>query len=60
MREIFQDEAGEWRFRVKGGNGEKVATSEGYTRSADAERGLEDLHRILDETRGQPVRHVPR
>lgn len=58
MTEIFQDEHGEWRFRVKGRNGEVVATSEGYTRSADAERGLNDLRRILDETRDQAPRWV--
>lgn len=51
MIEIFHDENGEWRYRVKGRNGEIVATSEGYTRPDDAERGAGDLHRILDDCR---------
>lgn len=41
--EYFEDEAGEYRFRIKGGNGEKMVTSEGYTRKADAKRGFRDL-----------------
>lgn len=54
MTEIFQDEAGGWRFRVKGRNGEIVATSESYTRALDAERGLKTLTRILTaRSRGQ-------
>lgn len=47
MIEIWQDAAGEWRFTVKGKNGEVVVTSEGYTREADAKRGVETLKRIL-------------
>ena len=57
MPEIFRDDAGEWRYRIKGRNGEIMATSEGYTRPQDAERGLADLRRVLNETAGQaPVR----
>jgi uncharacterized protein YegP (UPF0339 family) len=43
MKELFLDEQDQWRFRVKGRNGEILATSEGYTRKHDAERGLETL-----------------
>lgn len=35
---IFQDRAGEWRWTLYGGNGEAVATSEGYTTKYSAER----------------------
>lgn len=57
MIEIFQDEAGEWRFRIKGRNGEIMATSEGYAREADALRGYSDLSRfILGAVNIQPVR----
>jgi uncharacterized protein YegP (UPF0339 family) len=49
MIEIFKDEAGEWRYRVKGRNGEIMATSEGYGRKADARRGLNDLRALLRE-----------
>lgn len=52
MTEIFQDKHGEWRFRIKGHNGEIMATSEGYTRPHDARRGLDDLRAILDSTVG--------
>lgn len=45
--EIFKDAAGEWRFHVKGDNGEIVATSEGYTRLADATRGYTTLRRLM-------------
>jgi uncharacterized protein YegP (UPF0339 family) len=50
--EIFRDQAGEWRFRVRGGNGETVATGEGHGSPADAERSLATLRRILRDTNG--------
>lgn len=40
--ETFKDTDGEWRWRLKGANGEIVATSEAYTRQADAVRGIND------------------
>lgn len=46
---IFQDAAGEWRFNVKGANGEIVAQSEGYTTRRGCERGLQALQRIVVE-----------
>ena len=36
-----------WYYVVKANNGEVVATSEMYTRKADAERGVEDLWSII-------------
>lgn len=56
--EIYKDEAGEFRFRVLGGNGEIVATGEGYTTPNDAERGLATLRRILRDTNGEIARRV--
>lgn len=41
--QTFTDAGGERRYRILGGNGEIMATSEGYTRDQDAERGLRDL-----------------
>lgn len=39
--QIFQDKSGEYRWRLKAGNGQIVATSgEGYTDKAAAERGV--------------------
>lgn len=49
MIEIYQDQAGEWRFRVKGKNGEIVAQGEGYTTKHDAMRGYETLVRIVTD-----------
>lgn len=45
--ELFEDSAGEWRFRVKGGNHEIVATSEGYVDKHGARRGYETLFNIM-------------
>lgn len=47
MIEIFQDKSNGHRFRVLGDNGEVVATSEAYTRNADARRGADTLARLL-------------
>lgn len=33
---LFKDAAGEWRFTAVAGNGEPVATSEGYVDKRDA------------------------
>lgn len=49
MIEIFEDAGGKWRFRVKGKNGEKVVTSQGYTRKGDAARAFRDLKAIVAE-----------
>lgn len=49
MIEFYQDEAGAHRFRVKGANGEIVASSEGYSRKTDAQRGYADLWAIVIE-----------
>ena len=49
MIEFFTDAEGGHRFRVKGANGEIVASSEGYSRKADAQRGYADLWAIVIE-----------
>lgn len=56
--EIFQDEAGEWRFRVKGKNGEIIATGEGHPDPSKAERSLAALRRVLRDTNGDVPRRV--
>lgn len=45
--EVFEDVAGEWRWRVKGNNGKIVTSSEGYATKFNAERGVEDLRAIV-------------
>lgn len=36
--EVYQDKGGSYRFRLKAGNGEVVATGQGYTTMAGAKR----------------------
>lgn len=47
--EIYEDVAGNWRYRVVGGNGEIVAASEPYASKSNATRGFADLCRIVNE-----------
>lgn len=45
--QIFQDQAGEFRWRLRAANGQIVATSgEGYAAKTDAEHGLELVKRL--------------
>lgn len=41
--EIFEDKAGEFRFRLKAGNGEIILASEGYTAKASCQNGIESV-----------------
>ena len=41
--EVYTDKKGEIRFRVKAGNGEIIATSEGYKSKASALNGIESV-----------------
>ena len=43
--EMYQDKAGEFRFRLKARNGEIIATSEGYTTKAACENGIESVRK---------------
>ncbi len=43
--EIYQDAKGEYRFRLKAGNGEIVATGESYPTMAGAHAGIEAVKR---------------
>ena len=38
--ELYKDSAGEFRFRLKAGNGENILASEGYKQRASAENGI--------------------
>lgn len=46
--EIFKDAKGEYRFRLKAGNGEVVATGEGYASKSGAIKGTEAVQRAAD------------
>ena len=41
--EIYQDKAGEYRFRLKAGNGEAILVGEGYKAKAGVENGIESV-----------------
>lgn len=43
--ELYQDNAGEFRFRLKAGNGEVIAVSEGYKTKAACRKGIESVRR---------------
>lgn len=45
--EVYEDQGGQWRWRLRARNGRIVAVSgEGFTREADARRSLQ---RLLDD-----------
>jgi uncharacterized protein len=41
--ELYKDARGEFRFRLKAGNGQTIAVSEGYTSKASALNGIESV-----------------
>jgi len=41
--ELYQDGKGEYRFRLKAGNGEIIAVGEGYKSKAGALNGIESV-----------------
>ncbi|TGL85258.1 DUF1508 domain-containing protein [Leptospira congkakensis] len=54
--EIYKDKAGEFRFRLKAGNGEIIASSEGYSSKQACENGISSVKNnagsaeIVDQT----------
>jgi uncharacterized protein YegP (UPF0339 family) len=46
--EVYEDKAGKFRFRLKAGNGEVVATGEAYETKAAAKSGCESVQRAAD------------
>lgn len=43
--ELYQDKAGEFRFRLKAANGENIGKSEGYKAKASAKKGIASIGR---------------
>lgn len=41
--EIYKDKAGEYRFRLKAGNGQNILASEGYSAKSGVENGVESV-----------------
>ncbi len=47
--EVYQDKAGEYRFRLKAGNGENILASEGYKAKASCMNGIESVKKNAPE-----------
>ncbi len=48
--ECYKDKAGEYRFRLKAGNGETILSSEGYKQKASCENGIASVKKnCLDD-----------
>lgn len=43
--ECYKDKAGEFRFRLKAGNGETILASEGYKAKASCKNGIESVRK---------------
>jgi len=43
--ECYKDKAGEFRFRLKAGNGETILSSEGYSAKASCTNGIESVRK---------------
>ncbi|MGB3732789.1 YegP family protein [Microbacterium sp.] len=46
--ELYQDKGGDWRFRLKAGNGEVIATGQGYASKSGALNGIDSVRRNAD------------
>jgi uncharacterized protein YegP (UPF0339 family) len=46
--EVYKDKSGKYRFRLKAGNGEVVASGEAYDTKAAALKGTEAVQRAAD------------
>ena len=53
--EMFQDKAGEFRFRLKARNGQIIAVSEGYTTKASCENGIASVKKNAPEAENEVV-----
>ncbi len=47
--EVYEDKAGEYRFRLKATNGQIIATSEGYKTKASCLNGIESVKKNAPE-----------
>lgn len=43
--ECYKDKAGEFRFRLKAGNGENILSSEGYSSKSSCTNGIESVRK---------------
>jgi uncharacterized protein YegP (UPF0339 family) len=55
--EIYQDKSGQYRFRLKAGNGQVIATGEAYATKAGAMSGCEA---VMQAAPGATIQEVVR
>jgi uncharacterized protein YegP (UPF0339 family) len=48
---VYQDDSGQWRWRLKAGNGEVVAQGEAHRDATDALRAADGVDRIVRQAR---------
>ena len=49
--ELYQDSQGGYRFRLKAGNGQTIATGEGYTTKRACLNGIESIRKNAPEAK---------
>jgi len=49
--EVYEDKSGKYRFRLKAGNGEVVATGEAYESKSAAVKGTQAVQRAAEEAK---------
>lgn len=47
--ELYKDKSGQFRFRLKAGNGENIGSSEAYTTKAAAQKGIDSVKKNAAE-----------
>lgn len=53
--EVYQDKAGEYRFRLKATNGQIIATGEGYKAKASCLNGIESIKKNAVDAKVEKV-----
>jgi uncharacterized protein YegP (UPF0339 family) len=57
--EVFEDAAGEWRWRLRAANGLVVAAGEGYKRKGGAQQGVRAHRRAAATSRVDVLKSMP-
>ncbi len=53
--EVFTDKSGKYRFRLKAGNGEIIASSEAYESKAGCMNGIESVKKNAPDAKVEEV-----
>ena len=53
--EMYEDKAGEFRFRLKAKNGQVIATGEGYKAKASCKNGIESIRKNVVDAKIEEV-----